>query len=155
MNKKEYKDLLIKYYTENNKFIENGVFVVTSGAITFLLGYSEKINQNCMFFYICCIAMFIVTLSIQLYSAHVSKQGCDKGLDDSQADEAQKEFQKSEKLGNIFFITFIISILLTSTMVIINSIKTQEENSNKFDNNSVIEQSLKIDNLEYSYAKKG
>ena len=42
----EYKELLLKYYTENHSFIEKAVFTVTAGAITFLLGYSENITEK-------------------------------------------------------------------------------------------------------------
>ena len=124
MNKKEYNELLKKYYTENNSNIEKWIFIVTTGAISLLLGFSDKItNLIIYFFYVISIILFLSTLFLQLYSARISKEGCDYGLDEKGEfnDKSVKCFEKSEKINTTFFITFIIAIIFSAIMILINN----------------------------------
>ena len=83
---KEYRDILIKYYTENHSFIEKAVFTVTASAITFLLGYSDKISTPYAGWYSFGVGLFILTFIIQLYSAYISREGCDAGIGNPQSE---------------------------------------------------------------------
>lgn len=134
MKKENYEKLLIEYYTENHSFIEKGIFTVTASAITFLLTNVEHINEGVYLLYACCLILFIVTLFCQLYSAYVSREGCDKALDSSLAAEANRIFAQSRLLNNAFIILFCLSILLTSVTIPINAYMNKSTDSYKYEN---------------------
>lgn len=117
----EYKELLLKYYTENHSFIEKAVFTVTAGAITFLLGYSENITEKYFVGYAISIFLFVSTLIIQLISAYTSKEGCDKGLENTPNNDAETLFTISRFLNNTFMILFVVAIIITSIVIMSNS----------------------------------
>ncbi len=151
MNPKEYSELLIKYYTDNNSFIEKAVFTVSAGATTFLLGYSDKINHTTL--YHIAIWGFVTTLILQLISARISKEGCDRGLDKEHPENGNIWFKCSEIINNIFLITFILSIILAGISILSNhnqNIQTQiKDNTVKF------EQTIKAKDFEYCIKKEG
>lgn len=93
----------------------------------------EHINKGVYWLYVCCLIFFIVTLFCQLYSAYVSREGCDKALDSSQTEEANKIFAKSRFLNNAFIILFCISILLTSATIPINAYMNKNTNIYKYE----------------------
>lgn len=145
MERKDYNDILIKYYTENHSFIEKAVFTVTASAITFLLGYSDKIHYNYILLYALCIFCFIITLFIQLFSAHVSREGCDLGLDEVNDKEAQNKFNFSRSLNSIFLVLFCLSIFLSFITIMLNSnIKLKSDSENY-----LIETTIEQENYNY------
>ena len=150
MNKKEYSELLIKYYTENNSFIEKGIFTVSAGAITVLLGFSDKIQVLAL--YHIAIWGFVLTLFLQLISARISKEGCDKGLDKEHPENGNIWFKWSEIINNIFLITFILSVIFAG-ISILNNHKHDIQNQVKNDN-SRFEQTIKASNFEYHIKKE-
>lgn len=116
----EYREILKKYYTENHAFIEKAIFTVTASAITFLLGFFQNINKAMFFPYSVCIALFVITLILQLISAVLSREGCDAGLDSNQYELATVYFNYSRFLNNTFLITFCLAILCVSIVIPIN-----------------------------------
>lgn len=151
MNKKEYSELLIKYYTENNSFIEKGIFTVSAGAITVLLGCSDKIQSPTL--YHIAIWGFVLTLFLQLISARISKEGCDKGLDKEHPENGNIWFKWSEFINNTFLITFMISVIFAG-ISILNNHKQDIQNQVKYDN-SKFEQTIKAKDFEYYIKKEG
>lgn len=117
MERKEYRDLLIKYYSENGSFIEKSIFAVTSAAISFLLGLTYNVPSNYMLFYCISIILFIITLIIQLYSAYVGKEACDLALDDTTQDEGFKLFDKTRSLNIVFYCFFCAAIIYTAITI--------------------------------------
>lgn len=142
---KEYRDILIKYYTENHSFIEKAVFTVTASAITFLLGYSDKISTSYVIGYSICIGLFILTLIIQLYSAYISREGCDAGIGNPESEKSLGFFKQSEKLNNAFMLLFCIAIIATSIVVVCNTDRVSENNSNY-----IYEQTIITDDYDYT-----
>lgn len=161
MNKKEYNDLLKDYYTENNKNIENWIFVSSTGAITLLVSFSEKVLPENFWLFCIATSLFIITLILQLISARVSKKGCDYGLDENGELDAEsvKCFDISEKLNTTFFWTFIIAVSLTSIVMLKNNyhIKYQNQNSTQLQSESqgFFEQTIKAKDFEYYIKKVG
>lgn len=153
MEPKEYKELLLKYYTKNNSNIEKWIFISSTGAITLLLGFSDKITNLFIYFlYGLSIILFILTIILQLISARISKEGCDLGLDESKTEESQDCFTKSENINTVFFWTFIFAVIFSVITVFVNNYPTNKiEEKTK---NINIEQQLKIEKLEY-YNKQG
>ncbi len=149
MNNEDYNELLIKYYTENNSFIEKGIFTVSAGAITVLLGYSDKIQISTL--YHIAIWGFVLTLFLQLISARISKEGCDKGLDKDHPEKGNIWFMWSEILNNIFLITFILSVIIAGSSILNNEHSTQLQTKNC---STIFEQTIKAKNFEY-YTKQG
>lgn len=141
---KEYRDILIKYYTENHSFIEKAVFTVTASAITFLLGYSDKISTSYVVGYSICIGLFILTLIIQLCSAYISREGCDAGIGNPESEKSLGFFKQSERLNNLFMVLFCIAIIVTSIVVTCNSRKTAN------DSNYSYEQTVITDDYNYT-----
>ena len=151
MDKENYSELLIKYYTENNSFIEKGIFSVSAGAITVLLGFSDKIQAPTL--YHIAIWGFVLTLFLQLISARISKEGCDKGLDDKHPENGNSWFKWSEIINNIFLITFMLSVIFAG-ISILNNHKQDMQNQVKNDN-SRFEQTIKAKDFEYYIKKEG
>lgn len=116
MDKKEYNELLIKYYSENNSFIEKAIFTVSAGALTFLIGLNKELHFNGC--YILTLVGFITTMILQLISARISKEGCDKGLDEKCPEKGNKWFKCSEIINDVFFISFILSIIMATITVL-------------------------------------
>lgn len=143
---KEYRDILIKYYIENHSFIEKAVFTVTASAITFLLGYSDKISTPYTGWYSFGIGLFILTLIIQLYSAYISREGCDAGIGNPQSEKSENCFKLSEILTNTFMILFCIAIIVTSIVITGNARNTAN------DSNYSYEQTIITD--DYNYAER-
>lgn len=127
---KEYRDILIKYYTDNHSFIEKAVFTVTASAITFLLGFSDKISASHMFWYSVCIGLFVFTLILQLISAYLSREGCDAGIGNPESKKSLNYFKYSNILNNTFMVFFCCSIIATSVVVIGNTQKISATKSN-------------------------
>lgn len=152
MNKKEYSELLIKYYTENNSFIEKGIFTVSAGAITVLLGFSDKIQSPTL--YHIAIWGFVLTLFLQLISAKISKEGCDKGLDKVHPENGNIWFQWSEIINNIFLVTFMLSVILAGVSILNNN-KQDIRGQLKDNNNTTFEQTIKAKDFEYYIKKEG
>lgn len=151
MNRKEYSELLIKYYTDNNSFIEKAIFTVSAGATTFLLGYSDKIHHTTL--YHIAIWGFVTTLLLQLISARISKEGCDRGLDEKHPENGSVWFKWSEIINNIFLITFILSVILAGISILNNhnqNIQIQIKN-----NDVKYEQTIKAKDFEYYMKKEG
>lgn len=151
MNKKEYSELLIKYYTENNSFIEKGIFTVSAGAITVLLGFSDKIQSPTL--YHIAIWGFVLTLFLQLISARISKEGCDKGLDKDHPENGNIWFKWSEIINNIFLVTFMLSVILAGVSILNNN--KQDIRGQIKDNNTTFEQTIKAKDFEYYIKKVG
>ena len=151
MNKKEYSELLIKYYTENNSFIEKGIFTVSAGAITVLLGFSDKIQSQTL--YHIAIWGFVLTLFLQLISARISKEGCDKGLDKDHPENGNIWFNWSEIINNIFLVTFMLSVILAGVSILNNN-KQDIRGQLKDNNNTTFEQTIKAKDFEY-HIKQG
>lgn len=149
MDKKEYNELLLKYYTENNSFIEKGIFTVSSGAITVLLGYSDKIQESIL--YQIAVWGFVLTLFLQLISARLSKMGCDKGLDKKHPENGDKWFNLSEYLDNVFLLTFMISVALAGFSILNNSKQSVQTQLN--DNKIKFKQIIKIKENDMEYDK--
>jgi len=145
MERKDYNEILIKYYTENHSFIEKAIFTVTAGAITFLLGYSDKINKEFTLFYSVCVLFFVITLFTQLGSAYVSREGCDLGLDETNDKIAEEKFNLSRMLNNIFLYMFCISVFSTSIMIILNSNVNPQNNMHNY----FIEHTISTDDYNY------
>lgn len=145
MDKKEYNELLVKYYTENNSFIEKGIFTVSAGALTFLIGLSEKIYTST--WYVIALLGFAFTIILQLIAARVSKEGCDLALDEENSEKANLWFKYSEIINNIFLITFILSIIISACVVVHSNNMTKQSNSNNALEQSTIEQKFKTDIL--------
>lgn len=151
MDKGKYSELLIKYYTENNSFIEKGIFSVSAGAITVLLGFSDKIQAPALYHF--AIWGFVSTLFLQLISARISKEGCDKGLDKEHPENGNIWFKWSEFINNIFLITFMLSVILAGISILSNH-KQDMQNQTKNDN-SKFEQTIKAKDFEYYIKKEG
>lgn len=151
MDKKEYSELLIKYYTENNSFIEKGIFTVSAGAISVLLGFSDKIQSPTL--YHIAIWGFVLTLFLQLISARISKEGCDKGLDKDHPEKGNIWFKWSEIINNIFLITFVLSVILAGVSILNNN--KQDVQVQIKDNNATFEQTIKAKDFEYYIKKEG
>ena len=149
MNKKEYSELLIKYYTENNSFIAKGIFTVSAGAITVLLGFSDKIQSPTL--YHIAIWGFVLTLFLQLISARISKEGCDKGLDKDHPENGNIWFKWSEIINNVFLITFMLSVVFAGFSILNNC---KQETQAPINNNTKFEQTIKAKDFEY-YIKQG
>ena len=156
MDQKEYNELLKEYYTENNKNIENWIFVASTGATTLLVGFSEKVLPENFWLFCLATALFIITLILQLISARVSKKGCDYGLDSNGELDAEsvKCFSISETLNTSFFWTFIVAITITSIVILKNNYQVQSQNQIKNDN-SRFEQTIKAKEFEYHIKKEG
>lgn len=151
MDNKEYRKLLIEYYTENNSFIEKGIFTVSASAITVLLGYSDKMHSSIL--YNIAIWGFVTTLFLQLIAARISKEGCDKGLDKEHPENGNIWFKCSEIINNIFLIIFIISVILAGMSILSNNKKDIQSQSKT--ENTKIEQIIKAKDFEYSIKKEG
>lgn len=152
MNKKEYNELLIKYYTENNSFIEKGIFTVSAGAITVLLGFSDKIQSTNLYYYIA-IWGFVLTLFLQLISARISKEGCDKGLDKNHPENGNIWFQWSEIINNVFLITFMLSVVFAGISILNNCNQKTQIRTNS--DNTKFEQIIKAKEFEYHIKNGG
>ncbi len=150
MDKKEYNELLVKYYTENNSFIEKGIFTVSAGAITVLLGYSDKIQFSILYNF--AIWGFVLTLLLQLISARISKEGCDKGLDKEHPENGNVWFKWSEIINNVFLITFIFSVVFAGIAILNNNIQDSQKQTN---NSDKFEQTIKVKDFEYFIKKEG
>lgn len=155
MNKKEYNELLKEYYTENNKNIENWIFIASTGATTLLVGFSEKVLPENFWLFCIATALFIITLILQLVSARISKKGCDYGLDENGELDAEsvKCFNISETLNTAFFWFFIVAIIITSIVILKNNYQVQSQNQIKNDS-SRFEQTIKVKEFEY-YRNQG
>lgn len=149
MNKDKYNELLTNYYTENNAFIEKGIFTVSAGAITVLLGYNDKIQDPTLYH----IALwgFVLTLFLQLISARISKEGCDKGLDEQHPEKGNIWFKWSEIINNVFLITFMISVVFAGVSILNNVSVDTPKQCDK----SQFEQTIKASNFEYHIKKEG
>ena len=155
MDKKEYNNLLLKYYNENNANIEKWIFLGSTGALSILVSFSNKINTDSFLFFIISIFCFLITITMQLISAYISKMGCDLGLDkDGNFNEKScRYFDISENLNKGFMITFIIALFMTSIAIIYNDyIELKKYNNSK--DNLVIEQQIKVKEFEY-YRNQG
>ena len=130
MKIKEYNELLKEYYTENNKNIENWIFIASTGATTLSVGFSEKVLPENFWLFCIATALFIITLILQLVSARISKKGCDYGLDENGDldSESVKCFSISETLNTAFFWTFILAIVITSIVILKNNYHTLAQN---------------------------
>lgn len=142
----EYKELLLKYYTENHSFIEKAVFTVSAGAITFLLGYSENITDKYFVSYAVSLFLFLLTLIIQLISAYTSKEACDKGLEEIPNSNAERLFTISRILNNCFMLLFCAAIIFTSSVIMANS---KSINNIKVDGSYYYETNLETDDYIY------
>ena len=156
MNKKEYNELLKEYYTENNKNIENWIFIASTGATTLLVGFSEQVLPENFWLFCIATALFIITLILQLVSARISKKGCDYGLDENGELDAEsvKCFNISETLNTAFFWSFIVAIIITSIVILKNNYQVQSQNQIKNDS-SRFEQTIKAKDFEYYIKKEG
>lgn len=143
MDKKEYNDLLLKLYSENNAFIEKAVFTVSVGAIMFLLGYIDKISESMMLAYAVGIFLFLVTLIIQLITAYISREACDGALGGNE--DANMSFDKSRRLSNGFSLLFCIAIIYISSIIAINANNLVKENNSKYS----FEQKITTNEYEY------
>ena len=150
MDQNEYNELLIKYYTENNSFIEKGIFTVSAGAITVLLGFSDKIQDPTLYY----IALwgFVLTLFLQLISARISKEGCDKGLDENHPENGNIWFKWSEIINNTFLITFMLSVVFAGVAILNNC---NCEVQAQIGSNAKFEQTIKAKDFEYHIKKEG
>lgn len=135
MDKKQYNELLLDCYKENCNNIEKWVFEGSIGALAITVGLSGNIQPQ--YFWIFCIAiiLFVITVVLQLVSAHISKEGCDYELDDKGKfqKEARECFSYSEMINKIFSCTFVLAVIFLAVAVVFNNYETKDN----IDSNSV------------------
>lgn len=148
MDKKKYRELLIKYYTENNSFLEKAIFTFSAGALSVLIGFSNKIHSN---LYVIAICSFVLTLFLQLIAAWISKKGCDKALDKEHPENGDSWFDISETINNIFLALFILSVSLAGISILTNN----NENKVNQQKASQYEQTINVKEFNYSIKKVG
>lgn len=157
MEQKEYNELLLKCYEENNANIEKWIFLGSTGALSILVSYSDKIKEDCFTIFVISIICFLTTIIIQLISAYISKRGCDLGLDQEGNfnEESCKCFNISENLNKCFMVTFVIALIMTTITIVNNNYYYKLSKNNSRNNNCIIlEQQIKVKDFDH-YIKNG
>ncbi len=119
MESKEYKEFLKKLYESNQFFIDKAVFTFSSAAIPALITFSEKLNlfdNRVYWLYFLSLGLFILVVWLQITACKIAKEGCNLGLD-SKNEEANKLFEKADKIDNWLRRLFIIAIIITVVTV--------------------------------------
>lgn len=158
MDKKQYNELLLDCYKENCNNIEKWVFEGSIGALAITVGLSGNIQPQYFWIFGTAIILFVITVILQLVSAHISKEGCDYELDDKGKfqKKARDCFSSSEKINKIFSCTFVIAVIVLAIAIMCNNYETKDNlDSNSVDHIYIKANEINHTNIErYKYEEK-
>ncbi len=129
---KEYRELLIELYKENQKFLSNLILGISSLAFPFLFDVlsTDKLTKISQFFLSIALYGFCFVIVLQIISVTTAREGCDNALskDKGIVENANSLFKKAKKFDeyrNLFFVFSFFSTAVGLTLSfnrIINSL---------------------------------
>ena len=109
--KKKYEEILLDCYKENQKSLDKAIFIISWGAIGFLLYKNSYLTENLSIF---SLIGFFVTVTVHIASLKLGLSGCDKSLSEKKLDKTRgiKLIETSKTLDEIKLYLFAFSVIL-------------------------------------------